>query len=115
MSRRWRRQVATLVCYGAWVALLHLTPMQAQELTGEIRVSVADPSGGAMIVSGKLQNIANGAVRTFRTDSRGAYMLDHVPFGRYRLTLSKTGFSTKSMLLDVQSDAPLSRTVVMEL
>jgi hypothetical protein len=80
---------------------------------GEIRLEVKDPSGAAMEVSGKLENLANGTNRSFRTDALGKYALKSVPYGRYRLLLSSSGFAAQSLLIDVQSDAPISRTITM--
>ena len=97
-------------------ALLGFTAvLQAQRQTGEIRLEVKDPSGAAMAASGKLQNLASGLVRSFQTDDRGAYSFLNLPYARYRLEVSKSGFATLSLLVDVQSGKPLSRTVTMPL
>ena len=49
----------------------------------------------------------------FRSPS-GQAALQSVPVGRYRVTLSGGGFSTQTVLIDVRSDAPVSRTITME-
>ena len=92
-----------------------IAALQAQRQTGEIRLEVKDPSGAAMAATGKLQNLSSGWVRSFQTDDQGAYSFLSLPSARYRLEVSKSGFATQSLLVDVQSGTPLSRTVTMPL
>jgi len=87
----------------------------AQAPAGEIRLEVKDPSGAAMRVSGKLQNSAAGINRSFQTDSHGASTLTNLPYGRYRVDVSKSGFAPQSLYLDVQSAAPVARAITMTL
>ena len=89
--------------------------LSSQSLTGEIRLTVKDPSGAAMEVAGKLENVAGGAERTFTTNAEGTYALPNLPFGRYRLTVTKDGFAKQSFVIHVQSAALVSRTLVMAL
>jgi outer membrane receptor protein involved in Fe transport len=99
-----------------WGALLLVClACQAQTGVGELRVQVNDPSGAAMVASGKLESLVPGVRRTFQTDAHGTYSLKGLPFGRYRLELSRAGFATASELIDVQSAAPLTRTFTMRL
>src|SRR6202050_1576310 len=100
---------SSLVLAGA-VALL-----QAQPPTGEIRLEIKDPSGASVVASGTLRNLAGGAARTFQTDPQGTYRLAGLPFGHYRLEISKTGFATLVVPIDVQSSTPVLRTVTMAL
>ena len=98
------------------LALLGTTAaLQGQRPAGEIRLEVKDPSGAAMEASGKMENLANGTDRSFQTDAQGIYTLKSLPYGRYRLVLSRSGFATQSLLIDVQSDSPIARTVTMAL
>lgn len=93
-----------------WAGLLH-----AQHPTGAIRLEVKDPSGAAMEVSGKLENLATGIDRRFRTDTQGKHVLEALAYGRYRLELSSSGFATQSVLMDVESETPIFRSVTMTL
>lgn len=97
------------------LALLGAAALQAQHPAGEIRILVTDPSGAAVEASGRLRGPAAGIDRSFRTDSHGAYTLRSVPYGRYRLEISKDGFATQSVLIDVQSATPISRALTMTL
>jgi outer membrane receptor protein involved in Fe transport len=107
---RLRRRVvfSSLAMMGA------IAVLRAQQ-TGEIRLEVKDPSGAAMAASGTLRNPAGGAARTFQTDTQGRYTLPDLPYGSYRLEISKPGFATSVVPIDVQSSAPVLRTVTMAL
>src|SRR5437899_3074582 len=83
--------------------------LRAQSPVGQIQLTVKDPSGVGMDASGKLQNLANGTSRSFETTGQGTFTLEAVPYGRYRLELSRTGFANQSLLVDVQSELPISR------
>src|SRR6516164_10625511 len=75
----------------------------AQNPNGELRVEVRDPSGAAVQqAEGSLQELATGAYRRFETDASGTYTLEKLPFGRYRLEITKEGFATQSSLVDIQ-------------
>jgi outer membrane receptor protein involved in Fe transport len=87
--------------------------LQAQNSSGEIRLEVKDPSGAGMQASVHLAGV--GGDRRFQTDAQGAYTFSNLASGRYRLEVSKDGFTTQSMLIDVQSATPVSRTVTLEL
>lgn len=95
--------------------VLAILTLHAQSRMGEVRVQVKDPSGAAMEASGKLKNLAIGGERSFKTDPQGEFTFANLPFGRYRLEVSKTGFATQSELIDVQSATPVLRTVAMAL
>lgn len=83
----------------------------AQSPQGEIRLQVKDPSGAPMQASGTLESIAGGVAREFQTDSQGMMVLGNLPFGRYRVQVSKSGFTTRSVAIDVQSATPVIRSI----
>ena len=87
--------------------------LQAQPRTGEIRLEVKDPSGAAIEASVKIQNPAAGMDRSLGTDAQGRHTFESLPYGRYRLEVSKSGFATQSVSIDVHAAAPVSRTVMM--
>ena len=89
--------------------------VNAQERGGELRLEVIDPSGRALEAVGNVENIATGVTRRFQTDAQGSYTFKELPFGRYRVEVSKDGFARQSVLIDVQSVTPISRTVTMAL
>jgi outer membrane receptor protein involved in Fe transport len=96
-------------------ALLLASALIGQIPQGEIWIQVKDPSGAPMEASGKLESLAPGVQRVFQTDAHGACTLSALPFGRYRLEVSKAGFITQSVLIDMRSGTPIYRTVTLSL
>lgn len=99
----------------AFVVLVAALALQAQRPAGEIRLEAKDPSGSGMEASGKLQNLDSGVVRNFRTDPQGVHVFVALPLGRYKLEVSRNGFTTQSLAIDLQSSAPITRTVMLPL
>ena len=95
--------------------ILFALTLNAQRPSGEIRVEVKDPSGSAMAASGKLQGPLPAASRSFQTDAHGISTFVGLPYGSYKLDISKKGFATQSLSIEVQSATPVSRTVTMTL
>src|ERR1700681_1542489 len=87
--------------------------MPAQQAAGSLRLEVKDPSGAPMEASGRLENRATGLDRRFQTDARGVATLDGLAYGLYRVEISKSGFATQSIPIEVRSAAPVSRAVTM--
>jgi len=89
------------------------TLIQAQQPTGEIRIEVQDPSGASVVAPGTLRNLTTGIERSFQTDSHGSYDFVNLPYGRYRIQISKSGFASQSIEVNVQSGTLISRTVTL--
>jgi outer membrane receptor protein involved in Fe transport len=68
-----------------------------------------------MEAAGKLQSLADGVARSVRTDRQGLVHIENVPYGRYRLEVSRNGFATQTLFIDVQSGTPVVRKVTMAL
>jgi outer membrane receptor protein involved in Fe transport len=75
---------------------------------------VKDPSGASVTASGALR-AAGGSTQSFDTDSSGSYTFSSVAAGHYRLYITKTGFATQSLPIDVTSGVNITRTVILEL
>ena len=76
---------------------------------GEIRLAVQDSSGAAMQAAGTLDD------RAFETDAQGQYDFQNLAAGRHRLQISKPGFATRVISVEVRQGAPVSETVKLEL
>jgi outer membrane receptor protein involved in Fe transport len=85
-----------------------------QAAKAQLHLEVKDPSGLAMEVSGKLENLGTGTTRDFQTDSQGVYNLSDLDSGRYRVEISKAGFATQSLSIRVGTE-PITRVVKLEL
>lgn len=88
--------------------------LTAQQPTGEIRLSVKDPSGTAMQASGTLSGIATQK-RTYQTDTHGNYDFPSLPYGHYQLEISAAGFTTQTLQVDVKSATPIPENITMAL
>lgn len=96
------------------VALVCPALLYAQPATGDLQISVKDPSGVALQASGKLTP-PSGPERSFQTDDVGKYKFENLAPGSYRLQVEKAGFTAQSLTIDVTAGAPISRTITMEL
>lgn len=106
MCGRWSR--ATRILLGAFLACLLVSRLaHAQRSAGEVRLEVKDPSGAAVAASGRLHNLASGTVQNYQTDAQGTHSFTGLPYGRYRLEVTAGGFATQSVIVNVQSGAPV--------
>lgn len=86
--RSLRQCLAVLLVTGALGA-----PALAQTVTGEIRGTVRDTSGGVLPgVTVTAANTQTGLVRTDTTDGAGAYVFPSLPLGTYTVAAELTGF-----------------------
>jgi outer membrane receptor protein involved in Fe transport len=69
--------------------------MDGQQPSGEIRLAVEDSSGAAMQASGTLDENA------FQTDGQGKYDFHNLAPGRHRLVVSRPGFATQVISVEV--------------
>ncbi len=72
-----------------------------------------DSSGTAMHAAGTLAGPGTPASRHFETDAQGKHSFSGLAFGHYRLEVSRDGFATQTMQIDVQSAVPVTQTVTM--
>src|SRR5271154_6559506 len=85
------------------------------QANGDIRLEVKDPSGAVTRASGTLRNLDTGAERTFETDAQGSFDFASLPYGQYQIRISKNGFVTQTVRVEVRSAAPVSQTVTLAL
>ena len=80
--------VALLVCFTAIAGF-------AQEITGDIRGTVHDPSGA--VVSGATVQVVNTdqntVTRTIQTGPDGTYVAAYLPVGHYKINVNASGFA----------------------
>lgn len=86
-----------------------------QRPAAEIRVSVKDQLDAPMRVTGTLRSLSGNVNRQFETDAQGRAVVSDLPYGRYRLQLTSSGFASQSELIDLQSPTPIERAIVMAL
>jgi len=81
--------------------------------TGELHLQVKDPSGRVLRARGRLYGPVAGGSREVRTDVDGSVVLSNLPFGKYRLQLSQSGFTAGTIEFQVQSATPVNREVTL--
>src|SRR5262249_36016278 len=88
LQRQMRNCLLTLIafCLGAPVGL-------GQRISGELRLRVTDPTGGAIRAVGTIVGQATGVDHPFETDENGRFTLRGLPLGKYGLTIQSEGFS----------------------
>ena len=87
----------------------------ANAQTGEIKLTVKDPSKSPLRANGKLENLASGVARSFQTDVNGEADLTSVAPARYRLEITHSGFAVWSEAITVGAGAPVSRDITLSL
>ncbi len=97
------------------IATLTLASLSGQSRTAEVRLSVTDPSGSPVEASGRLDDLATGKGKRFRTDSQGHATIGGLTPGKYRLEIVKPGFARESSSIEVLKNAPLNVAVSMKL
>lgn len=103
---------AILLCLGCMVMS---ECVRAQRAAGQVLLEVRDLSGAVVEAAGRLENLITGRDQEFQTDAHGRYTFKDLAYGRYRLLISKTGFAPQIISLEVQSEAPITRTVTLAL
>ncbi len=87
----------------------------AQSNSGEIRISVLDPSGLGAQSSVSLVCDANQFRQTYSTDTAGNLTARSLPFGVYRLEVVREGFATYAASLEIRSAIPTTLRVKLAL
>ncbi len=83
--------------------------MHGQPPAGEIRLAVQDASGAEMQASGRLD------AQAFQTDGQGQYDFRNLASGRHRLEVSRAGFATQVISVEVGAGATVNQTVKLQL
>src|SRR5229473_2919292 len=96
-------------------ALLWVAAQFGQSNTGELRLTVTDPAGLPVQSAVELVSEANQLRQTLETDTDGTLVAKRLPFGRYRIEVSRIGFATSAGLIDLQSILPTEYHVTLGL
>ncbi len=87
----------------------------AQSTTGELRLTVSDQGGLPLRSQVALVSEANQVAQTLETGTDGLLIEKRLPFGRYRLEVTRMGFATYAALLDIESAVPTEYHVTLTL
>jgi outer membrane receptor for Fe3+-dicitrate len=91
--------------------LLWTLPMLAQSFTGELRLTVTDPSGLGVKSTVELISEATQYHYTFTTDDQGNLDAKRLPYGIYQAQIRVHGFAEASESVEIRSALPLDRTI----
>jgi outer membrane receptor protein involved in Fe transport len=86
----------------------------AQNQNGKIQLQIKDTSGAAMEAAGKLESSDAGVKRRFHTDVQGRVRLENLPSGSYHVEISRAGFATESLAIELGAGKTVSQTITMQ-
>ena len=90
-------------------------PAGAQRELGELHVEVQDQQGAPVAAAAELISEANQVRRNFSADSDGRATAQDLPFGLYRLNITRVGFAPKVQAIEIRSEVPLYIKVTLGL
>jgi outer membrane receptor protein involved in Fe transport len=82
---------------------------------GELRAQITDPSGVALRARCVLAGLTNTVNISTQTNAQGVWIAHDLPFGRYRLEVSRNGFDTQKVELEINSSIPVVREISLQL
>ncbi len=94
-----------------FAVLLGALPMYAQSTTGELRLTITDPTGLGLKSTVELVSQGNEYHRTFVTDDQGNLDAKRLPYGIYQAQIRAPGFAEVSESVEIRSALPLGRTI----
>jgi hypothetical protein len=86
-----------------------------QSNSGELRLSVADPSGHGIQATIHLLCQANQYAADLETDAHGNLDIARLPYGIYRLSIGHSGFGPFVENVSVRSSIPVTRSISLKL
>ena len=104
-----------LFCFLFALGLLGALPVFAQSTTGELRLTITDPSGLGVKCTVGLVSQLNEYDNTFTTDDQGKMDARRLPYGIYHLQIQAQGFAVISETVEIRSALPLDRTIQLKL
>jgi hypothetical protein len=93
------------------VVLLWSLPLLSQSYTGELRLTVTDPSGSGVKSIVELISEANQYRSTLTTDDQGNLDAKRLPYGIYEMNIEAPTFARVSESVEIRSAIPLDRMI----
>jgi hypothetical protein len=98
----------------AALCLLAALPLLAQSNKGELRLKVTDAAGLGIGASVEISSDANEYRNALTTNDQGELDIQRLPFGIYRLDISRPGFADISDLVQIRSAIPKDYAVQLK-
>lgn len=93
---------------------LFALPVFAQNNTGELRLTVTNPSGRGIRAQVQLISQANEYRNTFTTDDQGRLDARRLPYGIYQIVAQAPAFAPVSQSVTIRSDLPVERRIQLQ-
>src|SRR5690348_9414314 len=93
--------------------LLALSGAYAQTAVGELRLSVLDAGGAPIPAHVSLVSQSTRTEQAIDLPPDGRYIFKKLPFGFYRLEISRSGFAASTDVIEIRSAIPQSRSVTL--
>jgi hypothetical protein len=103
-------RVSTLAV--SWL-LFFAAVADAQSNGGELRLAVKDQTGGPVAATAELLNQATHTRLVIALPPDGQYTFKKLPYGMYRLNVSRVGFAPSSELVEIRSAFPQQHAVTL--
>jgi hypothetical protein len=97
------------------IAAFAAPALVAQTNSGELRLSVVDPSGLGLKATVQITSRANQYRNSLWTDDQGHAVAQRLPFGRYQLEVSRAGFAESSQSIEIRSSLPAELIIPLKL
>ena len=95
--------------------LLWTVAQFGQSETGELRLTVTDPSGLPIHSTVALVSEANQFRQSLETEPQGTLVVKRLPFGIYHIEVQRDGFAPSSGLIEIRSALPTEYRVALSL
>src|ERR1700691_5735398 len=95
--------------------LLWTLPLLSQSTTGELRLTITDPTGSGLKSTVELVSQGNEYRHTFSTDDQGNLDAKRLPYGIYQMQIRAQGFAEVSESVEIRSALPLDRTIRLKI
>jgi outer membrane receptor for Fe3+-dicitrate len=89
--------------------------MLCQSNTGELRLTVQDPSGLGVRAAVQIASVSNQFNITLTTASQGCLEAERLPYGIYQVRIRAKGFAEDTETVEIRSALPLDRTFRLKL
>jgi hypothetical protein len=93
--------------------LLVAFAQSAQTNTGELRIAVTDSAGLPLPGPVQLVSDANQIREQLETDAQGVIVAKRLPFGTYRIAVTRDGFAPFTRLIDIHTSLPTDYRATM--
>jgi hypothetical protein len=99
----------------AVVIFICASPLYCQSNSGELRLTVTDPSGIAVKTTLQINSEANQYRKTLATNDQGNLDVQRLPYGIYQLEISQPGFAAVSESVEIRSSIPAEYSIQLKL